>query len=140
MGTKSITINRPVHDVFARVTDLEHAREWAPQMGKMHLDGPLREGATMLEERRFLGRPVSATWRITRFEPDRAMGLNLKFGPVWGRFSYEFAPAGTGTTVTQSTEMGLSGPLRVFSPLIAGEAQKEEDAELERLKEIIERT
>lgn len=93
MGQKSITIERPVHEVFARVTDLEHAREWAPQMGKMQIDGPMREGATMLEERHFLGRPVNATWRITRFDPDRAMGLSLKFGPVWGRFLYEFASA-----------------------------------------------
>ncbi len=86
MGSKSIVINRPVREVFARVTDLEHAREWAPQMGKMHLS------------------------------------------------------AGTGTKVTQSTEMGLAGLLGIFSPLIAGEAQKEEDAELDRLKEIIERS
>ena len=140
MGQKSITIDRPVHDVFARVTDLERAREWAPQMGKMQMDGPLREGATMLEQRSFLGRPVNATWRITRFEPDRAMGLSLTFGPVWGRFLYEFASAGPGTRLTQSTEMGLSGMLRIFSGLIASEAQKEEDAELVRLKEIIERT
>ena len=42
--------------------------------------------------------------------------------------------------MTQSTEMGLAGLLRIFSPLIAGEAQKEEDAELVRLKDLIEGT
>ena len=66
MGQKSIVIDRPVHDVFARVTDLERAREWAPQMGKMRLDGPIREGATMIEERRMFGRTMNATWSITR--------------------------------------------------------------------------
>jgi hypothetical protein len=139
MGRKSIVIKRPVHEVFARVTDLERAREWAPQMGKIRVDGPLREGATLMEERRMFGRTVNAKWVITRFEPDRVMGLDMKLGPMWGRFTYEFAPASTGTQLTQSTDMGFSGPLKVFSGIIAAEAQKEEDAELDRIKEILER-
>jgi uncharacterized protein YndB with AHSA1/START domain len=28
MGKTSVVINRPVRTVFARLTDLEHAREW----------------------------------------------------------------------------------------------------------------
>jgi uncharacterized protein YndB with AHSA1/START domain len=139
MARTSIVIDRPVHDVFARVTDLERAREWAPQMGTMKLDGPLREGMTMLEERRFLGRTVNATWEITRLDPDRVLALGLRFGPLRGRFSYEFEPQGSGTRVTQSTDIGFAGPLRIFSPLIAGEAQREEDAELVRLKALLER-
>ena len=103
MAQKSIVIDRSVHDVFARVTDFARANEWAPQMGKMQIDGPIREGTKMLEERRMLGRKVSAQWLITRFEPDRAMGLSLKFGPLRGRFTYEFEAAGSGTLVTQST-------------------------------------
>ena len=140
MGQKSIVIDRPVHDVFSRVTDLERAQEWAPQMGKMHLDGPLREGATMIEERRMFGRKMNAKWSITRFEPDRAMGLSLRLGPIRGRFTYEFESSGAGTLLTQSTDMGFAGPLGIFSPLIASEAQREEDAELVRLKELLERS
>jgi hypothetical protein len=50
MGQKSIVIDRSVRDVFARVTDFAQASERAPQVGRIHLDGPLREGTTMLEE------------------------------------------------------------------------------------------
>jgi polyketide cyclase/dehydrase/lipid transport protein len=139
MGKTSIVINRPVHAVFARLTDLERAREWAPQMGTFHIEGPLREGTTMREDRRFLGRPASATWTVTRFEVDRAFGLRLRFGPVRGEFEYVIEPAATGTRLTQTTDIGFSGPLSVLSGLIAGEAQKEEDTELVRLKEILER-
>ncbi len=46
MGITSIVIDRPVSKVFARVSDLDRAREWAPQMGRIHLEGPIREGAT----------------------------------------------------------------------------------------------
>ena len=37
------------------------------------------------------------------------------------------------------TDIGFAGPLDILSPLVAGEAQKEEDAELVRLKEVLER-
>ncbi len=139
MGTTSIIINRPASAVFARLTDLERAPEWAPQMGKFYIDGPLREGSTMREDRRLFGRTFNAMWTITRFEADTAFGLRLRFGPLRGAFGYLLEPTPTGTRLTQTTEIGFSGPLSLLSPLIAGEAQKEEDTELVRLKEILER-
>jgi hypothetical protein len=139
MGKTSIVIGRPAAVVFARITDLERAREFAPQMGKFHVDGPLRVGMTMREERRLLGRTMNATWTITRLEADRALGLRMRFGPLRGEFEYLLEPAATGTRLTQTTDVGFSGPLSVLSPLVAGEAQKEEDTELVRLKEILER-
>jgi hypothetical protein len=74
MGEKSIVIDRPVQTVFARVTDLEHARDWAPQMGSLHLEGGVRQGAVFYEDRKLLGRSTKAKWVITRFEPDRVFG------------------------------------------------------------------
>ena len=139
MGRTSIVIDRPAHAVFARLTDLGRAKEWAPQMGTFHVEGPLREGLAMREERRMLGRAMNASWTVTRFEPDRAMGLRLRFGPLHGDFEYVLEPAGSGTKLTQTTDVRLAGPLRILTPLLAAEAQKEEDTELTRLKEIIER-
>ncbi|HEV8672336.1 MAG TPA: SRPBCC family protein [Candidatus Limnocylindria bacterium] len=139
MGKTSIVINRPARAVFARLTDLERAREWAPQMGRFHIDGPLREGTTMHEERRLLGLKLNAIWTVTRFVPDKAFGLHLGFGPIRGDFEYLLEPAATGTRLTQTTDLGFRAPLSFLSPLIAGEAQKEEDTELVRLKEILER-
>lgn len=139
MGKTSIVINRPARAVFARLTDLERAREWAPQMGKFHVDGPLREGNTLREERGLLGRTFNAAWTITRFEADKAFGLRLRFGPLRGEFEYVLEPEASGTRLIQTTVVGFSGPLSVLSPLVAAEAQKEEDTELVRLKEIVER-
>ena len=139
MGITSIVIERSVPKVFARVADFDRAREWAPQMGRIHMEGPIREGATFLEERKVLGRTFTAKWAITRYEPDEALGLTLSFGPLRGRFAYLFEPAGSGTRLTQMTEIGFAGPLDILSSLVAGEAQKEEDAELARLKELLER-
>ncbi|HKY50001.1 MAG TPA: SRPBCC family protein [Candidatus Limnocylindria bacterium] len=138
MGTTSIVIDRPPRAVFARLTDLERAREWAPQMGKFHLEGPLSAGTEMREERRLLGRTVSARWTVTRFETDRAFGLRLRFGPLRGDFEYMLEPVPTGTRLTQTTDLRFSGPLSLLSPIIASEAQKEEDTELVRLKKLLE--
>ena len=139
MGKKSIVIDRPAHAVFARLTDFKRAKEWAPQLGTFKMEAPLREGLEIREERRMLGRKMHAAWTVTRFEPDRAMGLRLRFGPIRGDFEYVLEPAGAATKLTQSTDVRLAGPLAIFTPLLAAEAQKEEDAELPRLKEIIER-
>lgn len=54
MGKTSIVIDRPARVVFARLTDLQRVPEWAPQMGRFSMEGPLREGATSREERRLL--------------------------------------------------------------------------------------
>jgi hypothetical protein len=139
MGQKSIVIDRPVHAVFARVTDLERAGDWAPQMGSIHFDGGMREGAVFYEDRKILGRPAKAKWTITRYEPDRVFGVSLNFGPLRGRFAYLFDAVGSQTRLTQTTDIGLAGVLGIFSPLLAREVQKEEDTELVRLKEILER-
>jgi hypothetical protein len=138
MAATSVMIKRPVHDVFARVSDFAKAPEWAPQMGRIEMQGPLREGASFREERRFLGRPAMADWMVTRFEPDRAIGLSMKFGPMRGRFAYLFEPAESGTQLTQITDVELVGPLSFLTPLIARETEKEEDAELGRLKKVLE--
>ena len=60
-------------------------------------------------------------------------------GRLRGRFAYIFELADSGIQLTQMTEIGFAGPLDILSPLVAGEAQKEEDAELVRLKEVLER-
>ena len=56
-----------------------------------------------------------------------------------GRFAYVFEQSGSGTELTQFTELGLDGPLAILSPLVAREGRKEEDAELGRLKTLLER-
>jgi hypothetical protein len=99
----------------------------------------MREGATFLEDRKLLGRTFKAKWTVTRYEPDRALGLSLSFGPVRGRFAYVLEQAGSGTELTQLTQIELAGPLGILSPVLAREAQKEEDTELTRLKELLER-
>lgn len=139
MGKTTIVIDRTPRAVWARLTDFQRAKEWAPQMGVFHIDGPLREGLVMREERRLLGRNASASWTLTRFERERAMALRLRFGPLRGEFEYVLEPAGTGTKLTQTTDVGLAGPLAILNGLMAAEAQKEEDTELVRLKEIVER-
>jgi hypothetical protein len=70
---------------------------------------------------------------------DRVLGLSLSFGPLRGRFAYVFEPAGSGTQLTRMTDIGFAGPLDILSPLVAGESQREEDVELVRLKELLER-
>lgn len=135
----SIDIARPVHEVFEFTTDLERMARIAPQMGKMVLDGPMREGARMLEARRVLGRPAHAEWIVARYEPDRAVAYRMRFGPLRGEFAYLVEPLGPSSTrVVQEMDVGLWGPLAVFDGMLAREVRGEEARELARMKTLLE--
>jgi hypothetical protein len=138
-GISSIVIERPVRDVFSFMSEPRNWRQFAPEMGEVVMEGPLREGTTFREKRKFLGRPSWADWTVTRFEPGRALAARFRWGPLRGDFAYLFDAAGPGTELTQLTDVRLTGPLAPLSPIVAAETQKAEDAELGRLKAILER-
>lgn len=135
----SIVIERPTSEVFALLTDLDRAAEWAPQMGKIDVRGRITAGLKFKEERRSLGRSGVARWEVHRFTPDREVGFKMKYGPMRGEFVYRFEPLSPSTTrVAQDVSFRLWGPLAVFSGMLTGEARKEEARELERLKSLLE--
>jgi uncharacterized protein YndB with AHSA1/START domain len=137
----SVVVDRPVAEVFAFVTDLDKAPQWAPQMGRLvERSGPLAEGMSFGEERRFAGRRSLARWTVTRFVPQRVFGLAMRWGPMRGDFAYNFESLGEGSTrITQDIDFRLAGPLAPLSGIITSEAIKEESRELMRLKELLER-
>jgi hypothetical protein len=134
-------IDRPVGEVFAFLTDLDKAPQWAPQMGKLvERSGPVAEGMSFGEERRFAGRPSLARWTITRLVPLRVFGLAMRWGPLTGSFAYHFESVGESSTrITQDIDFHLGGPLAPLSGMVTSEATKEEARELVRLKELLER-
>ena len=135
----AVVIERPVADVFAFISDLDHAPEWAPQMGPVDRTGPLAPGVTFREQRRFLGRSGTAHWAVYRFIAQREMGLTLRFGPMRGEFVYHFEPVTPTTTrVSQDIDLRFVGPLALLSGILAAEARREEGRELVRLKSLLE--
>jgi uncharacterized protein YndB with AHSA1/START domain len=134
----TVTINRPVEQVFAYVTDGERDRTWRPTvvdvkresgegLGSVYKQGVKGPG----------GKRVDADYRVTRFEPGASYGFEVTSGPVrpGGRYTFEGTPDGTRLTFELRIRLkGLKG-------LMKGAVQKSMDAEvqgIDNLKRVME--
>lgn len=136
----SIDIDRPVSDVFGYMADLTNISKWQSGLteSKVVTEGPVQVGTAFVEEVRFLGKTVVARCRVTEFEPGRRMryeGTSDVFD-FDGAFSFE--PAGDGTRLHMDWTTQVKGAWKLAELLFGAEAKKESEAELRKLKEVIE--
>ena len=135
----SVTINRPVADVFAFVADGENARQWRPSVLDMaHLSG---EGVGAVYRQGVKGpggRRIAADYEVTAYEPNGRLAFQAIAGPVRPHGEYRFSSEAGGTRVDFSLEVILSGWKRL---LMGRPVQATMDAEvrnLDALKRILE--
>ena len=143
-ATYSVTINRPVRDVFAYVADGEKCKEWRPGVLDIvratgAMDGGV--GTRYLQGVKGpMGRRIRADYEISVFEPDRRIEFQTVAGPARPHGRYDLAAtADGGTQLSFSLDAELSGLRKL---LMAGAVQKTMDAEvrtLDNLKRNLER-
>jgi carbon monoxide dehydrogenase subunit G len=141
MITKSIdiTIDRPVEEVFAFLTDAANHPKWDRSSVAMELEqpGPWRTGTTFREVRRTGPGTSAIRSTIAELEPNRRMEIrSLSGAPFQGH--WRLAPDGTGTRLQWSGEMQITGFARLFEPLIARSFSKDVEANFARLKRLLE--
>ena len=139
----SVTINRPVADVFAYVADGEKCKEWRPGVRDIIQAGG---GMTGGVGTRYIqgvngpmGRRISADYVISVFEPNQRLEFQTVTGPARPHGRYDFAATDEGgTKLTFALDAELSGVRGIF---MGGAVQKTMDAEvrtLDNLKRILE--
>jgi uncharacterized protein YndB with AHSA1/START domain len=135
----TVTIRRPVSEVFAFVADCETARQWRPGV----LDVACVSGDGVGTRYRQgvkgpFGRRVPADYEITALEPDRLLAFRAVAGPVRPEGRYEFAREGDGTRVRFALACELRGAKRLMAPGVSRSMDAEVHS-LERLRELLER-
>ena len=137
----SIEIGRPVEQVFAYVTALEHWPQWAGPVIEVRRasPGPLTQGAEFTQVVSFLGRQVESPCRVTAYEPNRRLVYRATAGPARGESTMLCEPVAGGTRYTQIME-GDPGALfqKVAGPMVQAAAQRQVVADLETLKAMLE--
>ena len=138
-ASNTLVIRRPPAEVFAFLADGETAPQWRSGV----LDVRLRSGSgagAVYEQgvKGPFGRRVPADYEITAHEPDRRLAFGAIAGPVRPEGSFELEPADGGTRVTFRLACELSGPSRLMAPMVA-RTMRSEVAQLERLREVLER-
>ena len=136
---RTISINRPVADVFAYVSDGHTGPSWRPGVLDVAHESGDGVGAIYRQGVRGPGgRRVAADYEVTSFEPGRVLAFRAIAGPVRPEGSFQFAAEGDRTMLTFELHAELSGLKRL---LMGGAVQSTMDAEmraLDRLKAVLE--
>jgi uncharacterized protein YndB with AHSA1/START domain len=136
----SITINRPVEDVFAYVTDVRNDPAWhtdALEARKL-TEGPIGMG-TKWHVRFKPSMGVSeGDMDVTAFEANRTQTMHGQLGPMEPTLTYLVEPANGGTRFTRRIQIKVSGWMKVMTPLMGMMTRKRGTGFLNNLKRVLE--
>jgi uncharacterized protein YndB with AHSA1/START domain len=114
--TMTVTIARPVEDVFAVLSDVEKVARWSSNTIEETLltPGPLRKGSRRRAViRGFAGRTMENEAEMIEFEPNRRMVVKVLNAPVPAQIVIEFTPVDGGTRLDWT---GIVSPRGILAP------------------------
>ncbi|MDH4208636.1 MAG: SRPBCC family protein [Anaerolineae bacterium] len=135
----SITINRPVEEVFAFVTDVGSWTKWNEELTHVEQvsEGPIGVGTICKGMAEVMGKMAFAA-QILEYEPNQKVVQRMNIGPAKFQATWTFEPAPEGTRFTLNSRAQSEGLGRVSSSLFDGMFKKRLGANLARLKAIME--
>jgi uncharacterized membrane protein len=137
----SVTIDKPVDEVFAFFTDVSNEPQWRDQVKEIRAEGPPAVGTRIHHVVKGPGgMGIPADIEVTAYEPTSVYGFRGVAGPVRPVGEFRFTGDEARTTVSFSIGVELTG---VKKALLSGQVQKSMDAEvqaLEQAKAVLERS
>jgi uncharacterized protein YndB with AHSA1/START domain len=137
---RTITINRPVDEVFTFLADGRNAKLWRSGVLDVDLVSGAGLGARYAQGVRGPGgRRIAADYEVTEFEPNSKIAFRATAGPVRPTGSFTFEGMGTGTVLTFKLDAALGGLQKL---LMGGAVQSTMNAEmgaLDKLRDLLER-
>jgi hypothetical protein len=118
---RTITVDRPVAEVFAYLCDFTNTEEWdSGTVRTTRVSGVGGVGTTYHNVSRFLGRSTELTYVVTDSEPPVLLRLRGQNKTVVARDTMSLAETPTGgTELTYRAEFEFKGLARVVAPLAA---------------------
>jgi carbon monoxide dehydrogenase subunit G len=135
----TVTIQRPVEDVFTFLADFENVPKWnyAILETTKVSPGPVGVGTTYRQTRSAPSRSEEA-FEVTVFEPASQLEVQGGLGPFTARVSYLLEPTGSGTRLTNTVDLGSSGLLTLVAPVATSRVKHAVAANLDTLKQLLE--
>jgi carbon monoxide dehydrogenase subunit G len=137
-ASRSITIDRPIGDVFAFLANAENDKQWRSGVIEMTRTGGEGVGTTY---RQIVsgpgGRRIDADLEITEFVQDQRIGFKTTKGPVRPTGRYDLERRDGGTQLTFRLDAKLSGLKMLMAPMVT-KAMRSEVGELAALKRVLE--
>jgi hypothetical protein len=138
--SNTIAIERRRDEVFAYLTDFENLPAWNYAISRTSRlgTGPVGVGARYTQTRT-IPRPAEEAFEVTVFTPPYHLAIQGVLGPFEAESAYELEDADGSTVLTNSMTLEASGVMRVAAPLAGSRVQKAVAANLQTLKELLER-
>jgi uncharacterized protein YndB with AHSA1/START domain len=137
----SVTIARPVADVYRVLTTPELTPRWSSNAIEEHMTtpGPVRVGSRRRATVRRPGRGTTENEiEVTAIEPERSMAVRSIEAPVPFTSSWTFTPVGDATRVDWRWDFQLRGWMRPVDVILGPTFGRTFRRDLDRLKAMME--
>jgi uncharacterized membrane protein len=131
-----VSIDRPVSEVFAYVTDVRNVPEWQESAESAEW---IEEGSRFRERRHFMGRTAALELAVTALEPERRFDVRTVNSPVQFEIRHSFEGLDGGTILRVQGNAKLGGVLRFAAGMAKRQAESQFRKDFERLKQRLER-
>ena len=142
MGTFefSIFINRPPQEVFDYISNPENDLLWQPNLisSEWTTAEPAGVGSTKHVVTRVFGRKVEVNVEYTDWDPPNMYRFKSDDGPFSLVGTTKFEPKENGTQISLEGQIEGTGILKLVEGLIIRQAEKQDRANFETLKHLLE--
>jgi hypothetical protein len=136
----SVDIHKPRDEVFAFAADPGNATAWYKNIQEVEFETPppVALGTKVRFRARFLGRNLNYTYEVRELDPGRRFVMATADGPFPMETTYVFKDLSSGTRMTLRNRGEPSGFAAVSAPMMARAMRRANEADLRRLKSILE--
>ena len=138
-ASHSVTINRPIEDVFAFIADGERCPEW--RLGVIDIKRISGDGVGTKYAQGVkgpMGRRIAADYEVTEFQPSSSLEFQTTTGPARPHGRYDLAAVAGGTRLTFSLDAQLTGLRKLLMGSMVQRTMDSEVRNLDNAKRILE--
>jgi uncharacterized protein YndB with AHSA1/START domain len=134
----SVELAQPPEAVFPWLLEQDKVPRWTSELSRYEADAPLRTGARVKQVLKLGGSELVLDLELTRYEPPRVVESHAETNGVKLTITYDVAPAGAGTRLTQTVDAKASSlTARMLIPVVAGRLEKKVTTDLEQLRSVV---
>ena len=137
---QSVTIQRPLKEVFAFLSDIENWRRLQPVSGEIEpaSRGPMKVGDTFQQALEISGQRVELLCEIVELEENERLSFEYTWDQLFLWIGLVFEPFDGSTRLATRGEGRLGGFMALFEPMVASEVEARLTAKLDELKNLLE--
>jgi uncharacterized protein YndB with AHSA1/START domain len=138
---KIITINRPVTEVFAYVSDFQNVPKWQPEQVELHriTKGPLGIGTQFSSVRKIMGQKMEANIEFIAYELNHKYVIKSITGALPFEQSTLFESTAEGTKLTTKIKLFPGSDMAQAEPGLAENLRQGMETNFDSLKKLLER-